>query len=151
MAMSRSEKRLLAGLILGCTRPDGTPKPVDLEEVGRISGDPKRTRERLNSWSYRAALARDWPWIAQALDAALGPCPEVRDFRGPARTPAPCPYPPGSPERLEEMARRAARGEQLHHPEDATGDGLVAPPLPKGHGPVPCKCRRPPAWGAPGG
>jgi hypothetical protein len=41
------------------------------------------------------------------------------------RMPRPTPYPPGSPEKVEILAERFARGEFLFHPDDAKGGGYV--------------------------
>jgi hypothetical protein len=44
------------------------------------------------------------------------------NFARPAPLPEqPTPWPPRTPEKLTEMARRAERGEQLFHPGDASG------------------------------
>lgn len=48
-----------------------------------------------------------------------------KDFYGLAMPPStPTPYPPGSKEKLEVMAERASRLEQLHHPADGHCNGL---------------------------
>lgn len=56
-------------------------------------------------------------------------CNVLRSAGGGSRTPQPTTALPGTPEKVEVLAQRFARGESLHHPDDARFDGPLDPEL----------------------
>ena len=91
--------------------------------VCRHCGHCKVNRPRGLCWHcyYTPGLKEQYPSTSKYARRGVGN--GVR--HNPPLPAEPCLFPPGTPQRLAEVERRAAAGEQLHHPQDADNRGYT--------------------------